>query len=192
MTKSLKQKLTFPLIGVLVLIIIIIIGFFYFDKLLSKHIQIKDIHIDTKAALKLNILKQISKKNGITEWELEAASATLFKDKDKARLIDISIIFYTKANKRVYLKSQKGVLNTKSHDMVFSGNVIVSYENSELKTDKLHYNKKKHIIYSDSHVKLSRGDSVIDADSMETNLNDNHTILEGHVKGIFRDNVNIL
>ncbi len=192
MTKSLKQKLTFPLIGVLVLIIIIISGFFYFDKLLSKSVQIKDIHIDTKAALKLNILKQISKKNGITEWELEAASATLFKDEDKAILIDVSIIFFTKTNKRVHLKSKEGVLNTKSHDMVFSGNVIVSYENSELKTDKLHYNKKKHIIYSDSHVKLTRDDSVIDADSMETNLNDNHTILEGHVKGIFRDNFNIL
>ena len=192
MTKSLKQKLTIPLIGVLVLIIIIISGFFYFDKLLSKSVQIKDIHIDTKAALKLNILKQISKKNGITEWELEAASATLFKNEDKAILIDVSIIFFTKANKKVHLKSKKGILNTKSHDMVFSGNVIVSYENSELKTDKLHYNKKKHIIYSNSHVKLTKNDSVIDADSMETNLNDNHTILQGHVKGIFRDKFNIL
>ncbi|MCP4671997.1 MAG: LPS export ABC transporter periplasmic protein LptC [Desulfobacula sp.] len=192
MTKSLKQKLTLPLIGVLVLIIIILTGFFYFDKLLSRSVRIEDVHIDTKAALKLNILKQISKKNGIKEWELEAASATLFKNEDKAILIDVSIIFFTKTNKEVRLKSQKGVLNTKSHDMVFSGNVIVNHENSELKTDKLHYNKKKHIIYSDNHVKLTKDDSVIDADSMETNLNDNHTVLKGHVKGIFRDKFNIL
>jgi len=60
MKKSLKQKLTYPLIGLLILIILIVISFFYFDKLFSKPVQINDITIDTKAAMKLNALKQIS------------------------------------------------------------------------------------------------------------------------------------
>ena len=192
MTKPLKQKLTYPLTGLLMLIIVVITGFFYFDKLLSKPIQIKDINIDTKAVLKLNILQQISKKNGIKEWELKAASATLLKDEDKAILIDVSIIFFDKNNKKVFLKSEKGFLNTKTHDMIFSNNVVVRYETSTLITDKLHYNKKKHIIYSDTHVKLTKKNSVIEADSMETKLNDNRTILKGHVKGKFSENFNIL
>ncbi len=192
MTKSLKQKLTYPLTGLLILIIIVISGFFYFDKLLSIPVQIKDINIDTKAVLKLNILQQISKKNGIKEWELKAASATLLKNEDKAILIDVSIIFFDKNNKKVFLQSDKGFLNTKTHDMIFSDNVIVRYETSTLKTDKLHYNKKKHMIYSDTHVKLTKKNSVIEADSMETKLNDNCTILKGHVKGKFSENFNIL
>ncbi len=192
MTKPLKQKLTYPLTGLLILIIVVITGFFYFDKLLSKPVQIKNIKIDTKAVLKLNILQQISKKNGIKEWELKAASATLLKDEDKAILIDVSIIFFDKNNKKVFLKSEKGFLNTKTHDMIFSDNVVVRYETSTLKTDKLHYNKKKHIIYSDTHVKLTKENSVIEADSMETKLNDNCTILKGHVKGKFSENFNIL
>jgi lipopolysaccharide export system protein LptC len=192
MTKPLKQKLTYPLTGLLMLIIVVITGFFYFDKLLSKPIQIKDINIDTKAVLKLNILQQISKKNGIKEWELKADSATLLKDEDKAILIDVSIIFFDKNNKKVFLKSEKGFLNTKTHDMIFSNNVVVRYETSTLITDKLHYNKKKHIIYSDTHVKLTKKNSVIEADSMETKLNDNCTILKGHVKGKFSENFNIL
>jgi len=192
MKKPLKQTLTYPLAGLLVLIIIVISGFFYFDRLISKPVQIKDIHIDTKAVLKLNILQQISKKNGIKEWELKADSATLLKDEDKAILIDVSIIFFDKNNKKVFLKSEKGFLNTKSHDMIFSDNVVVRYETSTLKTDKLHYNKKKHMIYSDTHVKLTKNKSVIEADSMETKLNDNCTILKGHVKGKFSENFNIL
>ena len=192
MTKPLKQKLTYPLTGLLILIIVVITGFFYFDKLLSKPVQIKNIKIDTKAVLKLNILQQISKKNGIKEWELKAASATLLKDEDKAILIDVSIIFFDKNNKKIFLKSEKGFLNTKTHDMIFSDNVVVRYETSTLKTDKLHYNKKKHIIYSDTHVKLTKENSVIEADSMETKLNDNCTILKGHVKGKFSENFNIL
>ena len=191
MTQSLKQKLTIPLIGLLIVMIIIIIGFFYFNKFFSKPVQFHDVKIDTKAALKLNVLKQISKKNGIKEWELKAASATLLKDEDKAVLIDVSIIFFTKDNKKVHLTSGKGLLNTKTHDMIFSENVIVRYETSVLRTDKLHYNKKEHIIYSNTHVKLEKEDSVIEADSMTTRLNDNYTILKGRVKGTFSENFDI-
>ncbi|MBU1343043.1 MAG: LPS export ABC transporter periplasmic protein LptC [Proteobacteria bacterium] len=191
MKKPLKQKLTTPLIGLLIVIIIIICGFFYFDKFLSKPLQLTDIKIDTKAALKLNVLQQISKKNGIKEWELKAASATLLKGEDKAILIDVSVVFFTKNNKKVCLTSKKGFLNTKTHDMTFSDNVVVTYETSVLKTDKLHYKKKEHIIYSDMHVKLEKEDSVIDADSMTTQLNDNMTILKGHVRGTFSEKFNI-
>ncbi|RLB99006.1 MAG: LPS export ABC transporter periplasmic protein LptC [Deltaproteobacteria bacterium] len=192
MTTSLKQKLTIPLVGLLILMIIGIIIFFYFDKYLSRPVQITNIKIDTKAALKLNALKQISKKNGIKEWELKAASATLLKDKNQAVLIDVSVIFFTKDNKKVHLTSQKGNLNTKTHDMTFSDKVVVTYETSTLRTDKLHYNKKKHIITSDTHVRLEKKNSVIEADSMTTRLNESTTILKGHVKGKFSENFNIL
>jgi LPS export ABC transporter protein LptC len=190
MTKSFK-KLTYPLIGLLVLIVSILTGFFYFDKFFSQPIEIKDIKIDTKAALKLNILKQVSKKNGIKEWELTAASATLLKNENKAVLVDVSVIFYTKEDKKVHLESKKGVLNTKTHDMTFSNNVIITYENSVLRTDKLHYKKKEHIIYSKTHVMLEKKGSIIEADSMTTSLNDNLTTLEGNVKGSFSENFGI-
>ena len=172
--------------------IIIISGFLYFDKLLSKPVQISDVKIDTRAILKLNVLKQISKKNGVKEWELKAASATLLKDEDKAVLIDVSIIFFTKDDKKVHLTSEKGTLNTKTHDMIFSNDVVARYETFVLRTDKLHYNKKQHIIASNTHVTLEKENSVIEADSMTTDLNDNHTILKGHVKGTFSENFNIL
>ena len=79
MTNLLKQRLTYLLIGLLVLMIAVISGFYYFDKIVSRPLEIKDIKIDTHAALKLNVLHKISKKNGIKEWELKAASATLLK-----------------------------------------------------------------------------------------------------------------
>ena len=191
MTKSLKQKMTAPLIGLLIVIIIIISGFVYFNNYFSKPIQFHDIKIDTKASFKLNILKQISKKNGIKEWELEASSATLLKDEEKAVLLDVSVSFFTKDNKRVHLTSQKGILNTKTHDMTFSDNVKGAYETFFLVTDKLHYNKKEHIIYSNNSVRLEKTDSVIEADSMTTKLNENITILKGNVRGNFSENFDI-
>ncbi|WP_457551921.1 LPS export ABC transporter periplasmic protein LptC [Desulfobacula sp.] len=175
------------MIGLLIVIIIIISCFIYFNEPSYRTVQIHDVKIDSKAALKLDVLNQISKKNGVKEWELTAASATLLKNEDKAVLIEVSIVFFTKENKKVYLTSQKGIIDTKTHDMIFSDNVIVKYETSVLRTDKLHYNKKEHIIYSNTHVKLEKENSVIEADSMTTRLNDNYTILKGHVKGKFSE-----
>ncbi len=191
MTKTIRQKLTYPLIGCLILMIFIVAGYIGFDRFFSAPIEIKNIKIDTAAALKLNILKQISKKNGITEWELNAESATLLKDENKAILNTVSIIFFTKENKRVLLVSKNGVLNTKTHDMTFTDHVVVTYEDSTLKTDKLQYKKKEHIILSDTHVMLEKGSSIIKADSMVIILNENKTILKGHVKGRFNENFDI-
>ncbi len=191
MKKTIRQRLTYPLIGCLILVIFIIGGYIGFDRFFSPPIVIKNIKIDTAAALKLNILKQISKKNGITEWELYAESATLLKDENKAILNTVSIIFYTKENKRVHLVSKSGILNTKTHDMTFSDHVVITYEDSMLTTDKLQYERKEHIIRSNTRVTLEKGRSIIEADSMLTILNENKTILKGHVKGRFNENFDI-
>jgi len=191
MNTSSKKKLVYPLTGLLFVIIVGLGIFFYINKLLNTPISIKEIKIDSKAALKLSVLEQISKKNGITEWELKASSATLMKNEDKAVLVDVTVVFYTKEKTKVVLTSQEGILNTSTHDMTFLKNVVVTHETSTLRTDKLHYEKKPHILYSNSAVTLEDKGSVLKADSMKTELNKNRTILEGHVKGKFSENFDI-
>ncbi len=191
MNKSSKKKLIYPLTGLLICILLGLGIFLYVNKILNTPITIKKIDVDSTAALKLNVLEQISKKNGITEWKLKASSATLLKKEDKAILKDVDVIFYTKKETQVHLTSDEGILNTRTHDMTFLKNVIVRHETYTLRTDKLHYKKKPHIITSDVHVTLEDRESVIEADSMVTKLNQNKTILKGHVKGKFSENFNI-
>ena len=195
MKNTSRKKLIFPLIGLLVCIFIGLGIFFYINfhikAALNDTITLKDIDIDAAAALKLNLLEQVSKKNGITEWKLKASSATLLKKEDKAILKDVAVIFYTKDNHKVHLNADEGILNTKTHDMTFLKNVVVRQETYTLKTEKLHYEKKPHIIHSDAKVRLEDMESVITADSMETQLNQNRTILQGHVKGKFSESFNI-
>lgn len=149
--------------------------------------QITDLHIDSDAALKLGAMKQVSKKNGITEWELEAATATLAKERNQAILTRVRVIFHTQNQDTVLLTSDHGILDTQTHDIDFTGNVVVKHRTYTLKTDKLHYKKKPHIIYSDVPVWLADEVSVIEADTMEITLNENTVTLQGHVKGRFRE-----
>mgnify|MGYP001545908697 CR=1 FL=1 len=191
MKKPFKQRLTYLLAAGLVLAIFILGGYILQDRFWSAPVEIKNVSIDPEAALKLNIIKQISKKNGITEWELNAESATLLKDKHKAVLKTVTVIFFTRDKKKVRLTARTGSLDTKTHDMTFFDDVVVAYEDAVLRTDKLQYNKKGHIIRSDAHVRLERGRSVIEADSMETRLSDSTIILNGHVKGSFSEDFKI-
>ncbi len=191
MKPSIKRKITYILTGLLIIIIFAISGFLVIDKLLSGKIKVNDIKIDSTAALKLNLLKQVSKKNGVTEWELTAKSASLLKDQEKAVLDEVLVVFFSKEKKKVELTSKTGILNTKTHDMIFSDTVVVKYVSAFLKTDKLLYNKKEHIMRSDARVRLEKNGSFIEADSMIIYLNDNRIIFEGHVHGSFNKNFNI-
>ena len=191
MKRSVKQKFTFLLIGLLIVMIVAALGFLLFDKLLSGNLKVNDIKIDSTAALKLNLLKQISKKNGVTEWELTAKSASLLKDQEKAVLEEVSVFFFAKEQKKVEMTSNTGILNIKTNDMTFSDNVVVTYVTAILRTDKLHYDRKGHIIRSDAHVRLEKNGSFIEADSMIIYLNDNRIIFEGHILGSFNEKFNI-
>ena len=186
-----KQKFTYFLIGFLIFMIVAVSGFLIFNKLLSGQVKINDMKIDSTAALKLNILKQVSKKNGVTEWELTAKSASLLKDEDKAVLEDVLVVFFAKEKKKVELKSDTGTLNTKTHDMTFTDNVVVTYVTATFRTDKLHYDKKEHIITSDARVRLEKSGSFIEADSMRIDLNNNRIVFEGHIQGSFNEKFNI-
>ncbi len=136
-----------PRILILLLLIISIGsagGVYVIRKMKTATQQITDLHVDSDAALKLGIMKQVSKKNGITQWELEAATATLVKERSQAILTQVQVVFYTENDETVMLASDQGILDTETHDMDFTGNVLVTHRSNTLKTDKLHY-KKNHI-----------------------------------------------
>jgi len=183
-----KKKLILPLVLLLGFIIAGLGAYYYINYLLTTPITLEEIEVDDTAALKLNLIEQISKKNGITEWKLKASSATLLKDRNKAVLKDVNIIFYTKQNTQVHLTASSGELDTKTHDITFSKNVIIRYQRYTLRSETLHYAKKPHIIRSDSRITVNDEDSVIKADSMEIRLRQDLIILKGHVEGQFSEN----
>jgi LPS export ABC transporter protein LptC len=164
---------------------------FFAPAMMNTPQTVTDLHINSEAALKLDAMKQISKKNGITEWELEAATATLVKEENQAILTRVHVVFYTKDEDTVILTSDQGILDTETHDMDFNGNVVVRHQTYTLKTDKLHYKKKPHIIHSNTKVWLENTDAAMEADTMEIRINDNQIILKGHVKGTFNENFNL-
>ncbi|PIE61914.1 MAG: LPS export ABC transporter periplasmic protein LptC [Desulfobacterales bacterium] len=189
MTRPGNKRFILPLVILLGCIFIGLGIYYYVNHLLATPLPINDIQVDTKAALKLNLLEQTSKKNGVTEWKLKAASATMLKDENKAVLEDVAAQFFTKDGTVVYLNGRRGILDTKQHDMVFSDNVVIRYQGYTMRSETLHYDKKPHILYTNSRIRIEDGTSTLEADAMEIRLNERRIILKGHVKGLFSESL---
>lgn len=186
-----KKKLFLVKFFLIIFLVLIIAGLgasYHLKQLKSGKTAINNIKIDSKADIVLNNMHQTSTKNGIKDWTLSASSARLIKNENRAVMQDVKVSFYMKNSNEIFLTSKKGTLDTKKHDMTFSGNVVVRYKENTLTTDKLHYTKKEHIIYSNVHVKIENKDSVMHGDSLLTDLNTSSTTLKGNIKGIFSEN----
>ena len=178
-------KLKFPLFCILIIILLLIFALIFFKTKGIVNPSFNNIEIDSSADIFLNNFKHTSKTDGIKDWALKAASAKIINAQNLALLEDVSVTIFTEDNTEVQITAQNGRYNTKTHDIILSNKVIVNYEGTLLKTDKLHYEKKSHIIYSDEQVDIEKESSTIQADSLLADLKDSTIKLEGNVKGKF-------
>jgi LPS export ABC transporter protein LptC len=147
--------------------------------------------IRSKANISIGKAHQTAIKNGIKEWNLEAASVNYMVEKNQAIFQDLFITFYLKDKSQVYLTANKGILNIDSNDMEIFGNVVIKNATYRLKTENLFYRHNRRIIFSKVPVTVTGDALEIAADSMSLNLNTNKTMFEGKVQGTLREVINL-
>ncbi|MBU3948722.1 MAG: LPS export ABC transporter periplasmic protein LptC [Proteobacteria bacterium] len=191
LNKISNKKIKIALITVIAITITsvfaVIIGYRYFSK---KPLKLLPAVLDG-TSISIERINQISTKNGIMEWSLEARSALYSEDKKEAYFDDLTVTFFTKDNQEIYLSADKGTLKTKSGNIEINGNVIIKNSDYILKTGKIYYDNKKHIIQSNAPVELNSKSSNLVASSMAIDLNTNKAELIGKVEGIFGDNLSL-
>ena len=65
-------------------------------------------------------------------------------------LISVDAVFYIKDGTELYIKSENGIYNNRSLDMIFKNNVTTEYENNRLFSQKAEYsNSMNYFIISD-------------------------------------------
>lgn len=144
-------------------------------------------NIQNKANISIGKAHQTAIKNGIKEWNLEAASVNYMVEKNQAIFQDLFITFYLKDKSQVYLTANKGILNIDSKDMEIFGNVVIKNTTYRLKTENLFYRHNRRIIFSKVPVTVTGDALELAADSMSLNLNTNKTMFEGKVQGTLRE-----
>lgn len=147
--------------------------------------------VQSKANISIGKVHQTATRNGITEWNLDAASVEYIDKSNQAIFQDLSVTFYLKDKTKVYLTANQGILETDSNDIEVLGNVVVKNEYYSLKTENLHYKHNGRIIFSKVPVKISGNSLDFVADSMSLNLITNKTLLQGRVKGTLNEKITL-
>ena len=171
---------------VLVLVMLVTIGivaavFIGYRRVVSAPEQLLS-SIKEGANLSLGKIRQTATRDGKKEWSLEAGSAHYVENEKKAVLKDLSITYFLKDNREIYLEAEEGILQTDTNDIEFSGNVVIRNEDYQLRTRRLSYEHERRLIFSNDPVQVS-GESVnLSARLLKYDLNLNKLLLSGNIE----------
>ena len=96
------------------------------------------------ADLQLNRMKYTETREGIKEWELEAASVRYFQDEKLLFLEKVKATFFGKNQETYVLVGERGTFNTQTKTIeIFDGVKIDSSEGYQMQTRSLKYQAEK-------------------------------------------------
>lgn len=138
---------------------------------------------ESKADISLGKIHQVSTRDGVVQWSLDAQSAQVQQKKNIVTLKKIAVTFFLKNGQKAHLTADKGILRADSSDMDVYGNVVLHYDNFTLETDMLKYRHKKRLVFTDTPVLISDNLSRLMADSAYFDLNSTKSDFRGNVEG---------
>ncbi|MBI9085967.1 MAG: LPS export ABC transporter periplasmic protein LptC [Desulfobacterales bacterium] len=127
-------------------------------------------------------------RDGRTEWRLKATAARLKDGKKRLELDSPDVVYFMEDGREIYMKAQRGTLDTTANDMAASGQVQVEDGRYRLETEALNYDHGRRIITCPVPVRLFDGQSEATGDRMIYDMNTKRIELKGHVDVHFSQN----
>ena len=126
-------------------------------------------------------IHQSATRDGRTEWSLDAATGQYILAENKILLRDLTVTFYTKTGRKVFLTAKRGTVRTDTHDMEAHEDVVARDDLYRLETEKMRYQHESRLIEMDAPVKISGQAGEISGDSLAIDLNTNIMVMQGNV-----------
>jgi LPS export ABC transporter protein LptC len=178
------KKLSIILLIVILVAVGTVVAIFMGYRQVSEAPEMLLSSIQDGANLSLGKIRQTATRDGRKEWSLEANSAHYVENQNRAVLSELSIIYFLKDDRKVYLNADQGILNTNTNDIEFSGNVVVKNEDYRLRTERLNYRHEQRLIFTNDPVHISGNGSDLKADSLKYDLNAEQVVLTGNVAAV--------
>jgi len=138
------------------------------------------------ADLKLDRVHYTETREGVKEWELEAASAVYFKEENAVVLDKVRATFYGKEQESYILVGAKGRFNTQTKVIeVFDGVKIDSSDGYHLRTRSLIYQSEQRELRTSEPVEMDGPDLEVNGVGMVVELNQQRVKILGGVTSTF-------
>lgn len=107
------------------------------------------------ADLRLDRVHYTETREGVKEWDLDAASAIYFKEGNTVRLEKIRATFFGREKETYFLEAEKGTFNTQTRVVEVSGDVkIDSSTGYHVRTQHLRYEAEKKELHTSDPVEM--------------------------------------
>lgn len=126
-----------------------------------------------------------ARKNGDLAWTLDADDAGYTREDGQARIRNLRTVLLSADGRKITITASTGIINTKTNDMVLTGDVRVSDGAMRLMTEVLYYTDATRLIRTDTPVRIEADDMDITGDRLRYSLDTNIAHLSGNVKGAF-------
>lgn len=137
---------------------------------------------EVAADLKLDRVHYTETREGVKEWELEAASAVYFKEKNTIVLDKVRVVFYGKEQESYVLVGEKGKFNTETKVIeVYEGVKIDSSDGYHLRTGSLKYQSEQRELTTGDPVEMRGPDLQVNGVGMILELNGQRVKILGGV-----------
>jgi lipopolysaccharide export system protein LptC len=183
------KKLKFLLVGLVAAAAVALAGGFALHRWVFSKPEVLLTALDDTAQLTLKKIHQTATRGGITEWSLDADSARYLDESRQLLLENLAVEFFMDDGTRMLLTADRGTLQTETNDITVRENVRVTSEDLALWTEALDYDHHQRLLTSQAKVRITRRGSEITADTFSYDLNTRQAVLDGNVRGAFRENV---
>jgi LPS export ABC transporter protein LptC len=183
-----RRKITIVLVAFSVITTSIIAGIFIKNRYLSQDPVKLITAIQQNASLAIGNVHQVSTRDGIKEWILDARAAHVIDESKQLMLEDVTIVYFVKNGKEVRLTASQGMLKTETKDIEVTGHVVLIYSDYTLETEQMNYDHGHKMLFSPTPVTIT-GDAVnLTADSMKYDLTADQTWFQRKVEVLLREN----
>lgn len=183
-----RRKITIALTAFSLVIAGILAGVFIKNRYMGQDPVKLITSIHQNASLAIGNVHQVSTREGVKEWILDARSAHVVDESKQLMLEDVTVVYFLKNGNEVHLSASRGILKTETNDIEAVGQVVLTYSDFTLKTEQMNYDHGRRILFSATPVKIT-GESVsLSADSMKYDLTANQTWFQRNVEVLLREN----
>jgi LPS export ABC transporter protein LptC len=183
-----RKKITIVLIAFSVITTAIIAGIFIKNRYLSQDPVKLITAIQQNASLSIGNVHQVSTRDGIKEWILDARAAHVIDESKQLMLEDVTIVYFVKNGQEVRLTASRGMLKTETKDIEVTGHVVLTYSGYTLETEKMNYDHGRQMLFSSTPVTILGNAINLTADSMKYDLKANQTWFQQNVEVSLREN----
>ncbi|PIP37327.1 MAG: LPS export ABC transporter periplasmic protein LptC [Desulfobacterales bacterium CG23_combo_of_CG06-09_8_20_14_all_51_8] len=180
-----SHRINLLISGIIIFLISGIIVLFVRHRILLKNIAPAPSPQKTEANITIQNFQHVATEDGIIQWTLEAGSASMYSMKNTAELNNLSVVFFMKKDRKLTMKADHGLLNSKTDDMSLSGNIRAEIDDYLLTTESLNYRHHSRIIEVTTPVDIIGPLVTLTADTLNYDINTAKMRCDGNVNGSF-------